>query len=1027
MKLKIITIFLCCFSLGSVWSQNITGTVKDETTMPIPGVNIIVKGTSVGSVTDFDGAFSIKAKKGDILQLSYIGYKSQEILIDNQTNLNVLLVQDKSELDEIVIVGYGQQKKESVLGAIGQVKGEDLLNTGTPNVTNALSGLSPGLTIVQDSGEPGADDGDIFIRGVSDPLILVDGVEIVGGFANIDPRDIQSVSILKDGSATAVYGIRGANGVIIITTKRGKIGKPKVSLSSQFSVKTYPDKYNSLNAYEAESLRNIALYNDVDFSNGFSSQEDLNHWRDGDLPYIYPDTDWVDFATEDYATSYNQTVSVTGGTEFVKYYASAGYLQEGDITASRQYFNYDPEFKFKRYSFRGNLDFTLSKTTRLKTSISSRIENRNKSGTSEDNDKNDYLGYFTNSPGTIAFYPAEALALYPDPFYPGLEEIRFPISSQIGNDLLGASKYSNTVFNIDLELQQDLDFITEGLTGSVKYNYVSNYTTKQTIGFDSSLEARLDRYDLLRDGTWDSFEGPDYERPFDFNINNEATSGTNEITYFKTQLDYRRTFGKHNVTGLVLFSRNKRINGTQFPFYNEDYVSRFTYDFDSKYFLEMAGAYNGDETFAEGQRFKFFPSISAGINLAKLKFVSDNIPALNNFKIRSSYGETGTKSGLNGARWQYLSFLDYTSGNADTRANQRFFFGEGQTQEISVIEIDQLGNLELTWATSIKKNIGVDFGFFKNKISGSVDFFREEREDLISRPTSATIPIYFGSVAALPFANLGATDRKGYELSLTYKNRTAGGFSYSINGFYGFYENRVTQSASDGPGTPEYTTVAGKPIGTTALLQADGYFQNIDELVNYPTYAGDPGLGDLRYIDYNANGTVIGDDTEDMVRFDLPTAPKHTYSLRLNAAYKAWSFSALINGIEGHKGLANSSLYYSLPGTAAAGRVEHLDYWTPDNPDAEFPAVHLGSSNPNLLVATTDRVVDLDYIKLRNMNVGYTFDMTESKSGISALKVYVSGSNLWTISDLDYADPEGNKPGAYPVLTRFNLGLDITF
>ncbi|MEP5341596.1 MAG: TonB-dependent receptor [Algibacter sp.] len=1027
MKLKIITLFLCCFSLVSTWSQTISGTITDESTIPLPGVNIIVKGSSTGAVSDFDGGFSIKAKKGDILEFSYIGYKSQEITINSQTSLNIVLKEDTAELDEIVVIGYGTQKKESVLGSIGQVKGAELLETGTPNVTNALSGLSPGLLIVQESGEPGNDDGDIFIRGVANPLILVDGVEIVGGFANIDPRDVESISILKDGSATAVYGIRGANGVIIITTKRGKTGKPKVSFSSQYSVKTYPDTYDSLNAFDAESLRNVALYNDADFSNAFNSQEDLNHFRDGDLPFRYPDTNWIDFATEDYATSFNQTVSVRGGSDFVKYYASAGYLQEGDITASRQYFNYDPEFKFKRYSFRGNLDFKLSKTTRLRTSISSRIEDRNKSGTGEDNDRNDFLGYFTTAPGTIPFYPAEALVQYPDPFYPGLEEVRFPISTQIGNDLGGSSRRTNTVFNVDLELQQDLDFITEGLTASVKYNYVSNYTTTQTISYDSSLETRLDRYDLKRDGTWDSEEGPDYERPFDFNLNNEGTSGTNEISYFKTQLNYGRSFGKHNVSGTVLFSRNKRINGTQFPFFNEDYVSRLTYDFDSKYFLEVAGAYNGDETFARGQRFKFFPSIAGGINLAKLKFVNDVIPALNNFKVRGSYGETGNKSGLNGARWQYLSFLDYTSGNTDTRANQRFLFGEGETSEIDVIEIDQLGNLDLTWSTVIKKNIGVDFGFLNNKISGSVDFFREQREDLISRPTSATIPIYFGSVAALPFANLEASDRKGYELSLTYKNKTAGGFAYSINGFYGFYENRVTRSTADGPGTPEYTTVAGKPSGTTALLQTDGYFQNIDELLNYPTYVGDPGLGDLRYIDYNANGTVIGTSDEDMLRFDLPKAPKYSYSLRLNGSYKAWSFSALINGIEGHKGLANANLYYSLPGTAAAGRIDHLDYWTPNNPNAEFPAVHLGNGNPNTLVATTDRVVDLDYIKLRNVNIGYTFDMSDNKSGISALKVYVSGSNLITISDLGYADPEGNRPGAYPILRRFNLGLDITF
>lgn len=1025
MKLKLITLFVCCFSLVPLWSQTtISGTVTDESTMPLVGVNIIVKGTNTGAVTDFDGNFSLKTQKGDVLYFTYVGFKEKEVIIDSEETINIVMIEDASELDEIVIVGYGSQKKESVLGAINQVKGAELLETGSANITNALSGISPGMNIVQTTGEPGADDGQIFIRGNANPLILVDGVEIVGGFSNIDPRDVESVSVLKDGAATAVYGIRGANGVIIITTKRGKIGRPKVNFTSELAVKTYPDTYDSLDAFSAESLRNIGIYNDAAFNNGYSTAEDLAHWRDGDLPYIYPNTDWVDHATEDYATSFNQSVSVRGGTEFVKYFASAGYLQEGDITNSEQFFNFDPEYKFQRYSFRGNLDFTLSKTTRLKTSISSRLEDRNKSGGTSSSDTA-FLGLFTIAPGGIAYYPEEVLEQYPDPLYPGLVETRFPISGTVGNNLSGSSNLLKTIFSIDFELEQDLDFITKGLMFTGKYNYISNYQTTRTTSFDSALEARLDRYDLERDGTWNSFEGRNYERPFDFNENDENISSNQEITYLRAQLFYERSFGKHNVTGLALFSRNKRITNTQFPFFNEDYVSRATYNYDSRYFLELAGAYNGDETFARGQRFKFFPSISGGVNLAKEKFIKDNIPAINNFKIRYSYGQTGDKSGLNNNRWQYLSFFDYISGTANLRPTQRFYFGEGDTERLSVISQSQLGNTLLTWATVTKENIGVDFGFLNNKISGSVDFFKDYREDLITRP-SAVVPGYFGSIASLPFANLGIAESHGYEVSLTYKNKTPGGFRYSVTGFYGFNENRILRSASDGPGTPEYTRIAGKPNGAVAALQTDGFFQNIDEVVNYPDYASGFGLGDFRYIDYNANGTVVGSNTEDQIRFDLPTSPKNSYSLRLNWSYKGWSMSALINGIEGHKGLVNSSLAYALPGGIASGRYEQLDYWTPNNPNAKYPALHVSEYNPNLVSATTDRIVDLDYIKLRSLNLGYQFDMSQSEN-ISNLKIYLSGNNLITISDLGYADPEGNRPGAYPILRRFNLGLNMSF
>ncbi|WP_256451663.1 SusC/RagA family TonB-linked outer membrane protein [Lutibacter sp. A64] len=1024
MKLKIITLFTCCFSLISVWSQsNVSGTVTDETGMPLIGVNVLIKDTSKGVTTDFDGNFQISVNPGEILSFSYIGYKEQTVLINTQKTLTIVMVENASKLDEVVIVGYGSQKKESVLGAISQVKGAEIIESGASNITNALSGLSPGLNIVQTTGEPGDDAGDIYIRGNSDPLILVDGVEVVGGFANIDPRDVASVSTLKDGAATAVYGIRGANGVIIITTKRGQIGKPVVNITSEVTMKFYPDKYDSLDAYAAESLRNVGVYNDAAFDTGFSTQAELEHYKNGDLPYIYPNTDWVDYTTKDFATSFNQSVSVRGGTDFVKYYASAGYLQEGDITNSKQYYNFDPEYKFERYSFRGNLDFTLSNTTRLKTSVSSRIEDQNKARGSA---STDFLRLFTIAPGgSVPYYPEEALELYPDPLYPGLVENRFPISRTIGTFLEGSTNTIKTIFSIDFQLEQDLNFITEGLTFTGKYNFISNYQTKSEIKFDSSLETRLDRYDLLPDGTWDSFEGADYERPYDFNLGSESINNTQEITYTKAQFDYKRSFDKHSVTALGAFSRNKRINNTDFPYYEEVWVGRATYNYDTRYFFEINGSYNGDETFAEGQRFKFFPSYSVGINLAKEKWVEEAIPALNNFKIRYSNGKTGTKSGLGTNRWQYLSFYDNISGTASIRPTWRYNFGEGDTGRLSVIRETQLGNEELTWSTVTKQNLGVEFGLFDNEISGEVEVFKDKRDGLIARP-SATIPGYAGFVTGLPFGNLGSTESHGLEATLTYKNRTEGGFKYSASVVYAFYENRVLKSASDGAGTPEYTKIEGKPIGASSLLQTDGYFQNIDELVNYPVYAGDPGLGDYRYIDYNANGTVIGTNIEDQIRFDLPKSPKHSYSVKLNGSYKNWSLSALINGIEGHKGLVNGSLAYALPEGVSSARYEQLDYWTPSNPDAAYPAIHADVNDPNLAAATTGRIVSLDYIKLRSVNLGYKFNMEKSNS-IKLLKIYISGTNLLTISDMKYADPEGNSPGAYPILQRVNLGLNMSF
>jgi TonB-linked SusC/RagA family outer membrane protein len=1020
MKKLNLLLLLISISWGSFSQDIIKGIVKDSGGIPLPGVSVVVKGTQNGTSTDFDGVYQIKVSPNATLVFSYLGFKGEEIKLTGKSIVNITMTEDTETLSEIVIIGYGQQKKESVLGAISQVKAEEIVQSGSANITNSLSGLSAGLNVVQSSGQPGEDAGEIYIRGNADPLILVDGVEVVGGFSNIDPRDVESVSTLKDGAATAVYGIRGANGVIIITTKRGKIGKPVVSITSEMSIKLYPDRYDSLDAYTAESARNVGIYNDGTFDSGFASTTDLNHWKEGDLPYMYPNTDWVGFTTKDFATSFNQSVSVRGGTESVKYYASAGYLQEGDITKSEKFFNFDPEYKFERYSFRGNLDFTLSKTTRLKTSVSSRIEDQNEAGGS------DFLGLFTIAPSSgVPYYPAEVMEQYPDPLYPGLAEIRFPISTTVGTNLEGSTNTLKTIFSIDFQLEQDLDIITKGLTFTGKYNYISNYQTQSKITFDNSLETRLDRYDLLRDGTWDSFEGADYERPIDFNLGNESINNTEEITNIRANLNYSRSFGKHNVSGLALFTRNKRITNTTFPYFEEAWVGRATYNYDARYFVEFNGSYNGDETFYTGKKFMFFPAYSVGINLAKEKWVKEAIPALNNFKIRYSNGKTGSKSGLGTNRWQYLSYYDNISGTAAIRPTWRYNFGEGDTGRLSVIRETQLGNEDLTWSTVTKQNLGVEFGLLQNKITGEVEVFKDERGDQISRP-SATVPAYFGSSVALPFANLGASESHGLEASLTYKNKTKGGFKYSATAIYGFYENRVLVSAADGPGTPEYTKVAGKPSGASSLLQTDGYFQNIDELVNYPIVAGDPGLGDYRYIDYNANGTVVGTDLEDQIRFDLPKSPQHSYSLKLNGSYKNWSISALINGVEGHKGLENASLAYALPSGNAVGRYEQLDYWTPTNTDASYPALHADSEDPNLVAGTTARIISLDYIKLRSMNIGYNFNMDNNKS-IKTFKLYISGSNLLTFSDMKYADPEGNNPGSYPMLKRINLGLNMSF
>ncbi|KGL58900.1 SusC/RagA family TonB-linked outer membrane protein [Polaribacter sp. Hel1_85] len=1028
MKLKIITLFLCCFSLVSAWSQSVvSGKVTDESAMPLPGVSIIVKGTTTGVSTDFDGNYKITVKKGQILQFLYLGFKNQEITISSQKTINIVMKEDTDQLDEIVVVGYGRQKKESVLGAISQIKGATLLESGTTNIVNALSAIAPGVSIIQTSGQPGEEAGEIFIRGQSDPLILVDGVEVVGGFNNIDTRDVENISVLKDGSATAVYGIRGANGVIIITTKRGRIGKPKISFSSEVTRKNISSTPDVLNSFDAQTALNSGILNDQNYGAGYTNETDLAHFKSGEFPYLYPDTDWQEVLFKEYTTSLNTTLSLRGGNDFVKYYASAGYLQEGDLVNTDQYHNYDPEYKFQKFTFRGNLDFTLSKTTELKTSVSSRLEVKNKPSNTFANTPEFFAIYNSAPGGVVPVYPAEVLEQYIDPLYPGLVEPRFGLGPNPYRDVVnnGLNVSNKTVFNVDLELTKKLDAITKGLTFTLKYNYNSFYNTTRQTSFDGDTGAET--FTLNRDGTWTALQTTDWEKSDYYIEGSEGVNDNSNIEYGRAQINYARSFGKHNVTAVGLFSRSKRVTRTEFPYYNEDWVARATYDYDAHYFFEAAASYNGDESFYHGSRFKLFPSFSLGINLAKEKFIADHIPQINNFKLRYSYGQTGNKAGLkipNTTPTQYLRWLYQSSYAYDTNvATSRYFFGEEVDNNLRVIKEYEIGNDVLTWSTATKQNIGVDFGVFDNKISGSLDFFSDNRTGLIATPQ---VPIYFGNNAILPKANVNETKSHGMDVALTYKNKTSGGFTYAVTGIYGFYENRVVSNALDFPGTPEYAKLAGKAIGTTNLLQTDGYFQSIDELVNYPSYVGNPGLGDYRYIDFNANGTIIGDSTEDLVRYDLQKAPKHTYSFRFNFGYQNWSLSALLNGVAGYERTIDARLAYALYQGIAAGVYNQLDTWTPDNTDAAYPALHSDPANTNLTDNNTARIINLDYLKLRSVNLGYNFDMSNSKK-INKLRLYLSGNNLFTLTKFEYGDPQGNSPGKYPLSARYTFGLNMDF
>lgn len=814
---KLIVGLLCICSTAATFAQTATvsGVVKDDTGEPVIGAGVLVKGTTLGTITDIDGHFSFRADDlNGVLVVSFVGMETQEIPMKGKGTFDIVLKSSNTLLEEVQVVAYGAQKKVTLTGSISSVNTDELLKVPTASIGNMLSGVLSGVSSIQSSGQPGGDDPDVFIRGISTlntmnakPLYLVDGVE--RSFFQIDPNEVENITILKDASSTAVFGVRGANGVIIVTTKRGKEGKAKINASFSYGIQTPTRMPEFVNSYDYATFLNEAYTNDG--KDPKFTPEAVEAFRTHSNPIIYPDTDWMELLFKSSAPQTQGNVNISGGTERVRYFISMGMLDQKGFFKNHDT-RYDANFNFNRYNYRANLDIDFTKTTLVAINMGGRVEKRNFPRSGDDINqlfRRIYWATPFSGPGIVDGKWIKGNSQY----------LPVGLSDGLGN-IYGRGYGSKTtnVVNLDLALTQKLDFVTKGLQFKIKVAYNSGYDhTKERA---TSIESYQPWY--RKDVTWmEHPAGSDpnevvYIQDGEAGLISYAESfGKSRDWYAEASFDWKRDFGLHHLSALALYNQSKTYYpDSDYPGIPRGYVGlvgRVTYDYDNKYLIEGNVGYNGSENFAPGNRYGFFPAVSGGWVLTQEEFLKDN-PVVNFLKIRASYGIVGNDR-----------YHPYGTGFMDRflyLPNSYFIgsgyqFGTGTSWSPGAYE-KSFGNSGLSWEKSAKQNYGIDFSLFNQKLSGSIDYFYEKRTDILAK--ASTDPIIHAM--SLPVLNLGIVSNKGVELNLKW-NHKINSFRYWTNLNVSYAKNKIVYQ-DEVPSEYTYTLKTGHPVGATFWVKSPG-------------------------------------------------------------------------------------------------------------------------------------------------------------------------------------------------------------
>lgn len=1033
-RLWCLTALMCLMPFASFAQHSaIHGIVTDETGGPLIGVFVLVKGTDKGVTTDIDGKFSIpEGRQGDILEFSFIGYANRQVTATGG-QMKVQLEPDNLQIEETVVIAYGTQKKVTVTGSVANVGSKELLKSPAASLGNALAGNLPGVQSVQYSGIPGGDDPVIRVRGVgslnsSEPLVLVDGVE--RDFSQIDPNEVADITILKDASATAVFGVRGANGVILVTTKRGDEGKASVSITATSGIQQITnfidltDSYTYANAYNNAQLSDGVSPDKVKFS-----QQAIQHFKDRDMLKVYPDTDWLNYVMRKSAWQHQYNASVSGGTKTAKYFVSAGALNQDGLFRSFGTGS-NSNFKYKRYNLRANIDLGLSERSTLSISVGGRIENRNSIGDGEYT-----LFRYLQEAVPMSGYGIDEQGRYlvADPALVG-EYKSDGLERFYG---LGYVKESKNVLNLDLQYKLDMGFITPGLSFKIKGSYNSSYTQRKNRknGHGNSLNYKVTLIPGVVDENGEMTpvyirNGDDTPLPY----SESKWGGRN--WYAEASFNYARKFGKHNVGGLVLYNQSKTYypsgNYESIPSGYVGLVGRVTYDYASKYLVDFNMGYNGSENFAPGKRYGFFPSASVGWIPSEEKFWAPMKKVISYMKLRASWGTVGNDK-MGSDRFLYLPgtyniYNGYPNGNGYGSAN----FGTYNKTWLQGAREETMGNPNVTWEKAFKQNYGIDVNFLRSRLKLGVDVFFEDRKHILVS-NSSVLP---GITALKPNSvNFGRVKNHGYEITLRWADKK-GDFSYSIAPSIAFARNEVIDMAEVRQDY-DYLYHKGHPVG-----QPFGYefFEFYNPGVTEQRYSAKYGHdmpdqnaalkpGDCVYVDLNGDGIIDNNDTHAIGYTDIP---EYTGSLNLSFSFKGFDLSMLWVGATN----VNRSLYwYYRPQFGDTGKSALVQWvydnsWREDNPDASLPRLSFAQINHN----TRDSRVwqrDASYIRLKNVELGYTFRLPKVSEGCN-LRLYATGYNLLTFTNYKANDPEseGKSAGAslnYPMTRIINFGVKVNF
>ena len=1025
---------------------NVEGTVLDETGEPLIGVTVVVQGQGTGAITDFDGRFRIQSvKQGAKIEFSYVGYLTQ-VLEVRGSRMNVTLQPDTKALEEVVVIGYGQQKKVTITGAVSAVNGDELLKAPVASVANALQGKLPGMSVVQPSGMPGADKPTIRVRGTgslnsAEPLVLVDGVE--RDFSQLDPNEIQDISILKDASATAVFGVRGANGVILVTTKRGTTGKASVTVSASAAIQQIAKFVDFADSYTYGKMWNYAAITDAlpmsqwpgsatitdytPYSNtGIRfSQDVMEHFRLNDMPVTFPNTDWIGYIMKDAAWQEQVNVNVNGGTEKVRYFVSAGFLNQNSLF--KTFSNNDDEtFKYNRFNYRANLDINISKYSQLALTLGGRVQNRNILGQGEGfifrylQGATPYAGIGIDGQSRHVVADANIVGPYD----------RDALSNFYG---LGSVKESTNVLNLDLQYKLDMSFITPGLDFKIKGSYNTEYTAQKDrhngYGTGVTYVATLvDGQEVLRKEniTW----------PLPYNENRWGSRNW----YAEASFNYAHKFGSHNVGALVLYNQSKTYypwdsDGSLYQSIPKGYVGlvgRVTYDYDTRYMIDFNIGYNGSENFAEGKRYGTFPSFSVGWIPSNEKFWEPIKNVIGYLKLRGSWGKVGNDN-TNGARFLYLpgAWQFYQGSTTVNPQNRGANFGTSGGWLQAVKELTA-GNPDVTWETASKINVGLDAAFINDRLTVNLDFFWEDRKDILVS-NSSMLP----AVTSLrsSYVNAGRVKNHGYELTLKWADKV-GDFRYSISPSIAFARNKVIEML-EVPPLYDYLSRTGLPVG-----QRFGYelfeFYNKDTEQHYRDVYGvempdqkiELRYGDAVYVDLNDDGVI---DQNDQKPLGYTDQPEITWSVNANLNWKGLDFSMLWVGADNTSRALNGYFrdQFGSTNTSALAQWVADNSWTEDNPNAILPRI----SFTNRVHNNRDSrawVIDSKYVRLKNVEIGYTFNKPSWLPLLNYVRIYASGQNLLTFADFKGNDPEAPGSGLdfgvrYPMTRVYNFGLQVNF